>query len=139
VNPVFLDASGLVAVVNTDDQWHAVAEAAWQNLVASRSQLITTSLVLIEIGDGLSRIQYRQLAVDLYDRLHASHRVEVIQTTPADESQGWELFRQRSDKEWGMTDCSSMVVMRGRGITDVFTSDRDFAQAGFNILLHPSS
>ena len=138
MNPVFLDTSGLVAVVNTDDKWHTAAEAAWQSLIASRLPL-TTSLVLIELGDGLARIQYRQLAIDLYDRLQTSPRVEVIQTTPADESQGWELFRQRSDKQWGMTDCISMIIMKQRGITDVFSSDRDFAQAGFNILLQPSS
>ena len=32
------------------------------SLVESGVRLITTSLVLVELGDGLSRIQYRQLA-----------------------------------------------------------------------------
>jgi predicted nucleic acid-binding protein len=62
----------------------------------------------------------------------------VIQTKPAHEAQGWELFRRRSDKDWGMTDCISMVIMKQLSITDVFSSDRDFAQAGFNILLQLS-
>jgi uncharacterized protein len=135
VTPVFLDTSGLVALVNADDQWHAAAEVVWQKLIETGAPLLTTSLVLIEIGDGLARVQHRQLAVDLYNRLQPSQRIEIVQVTPADESKAWALFRQRTDKQWGMTDCVSMVIMQRRGLTDVFGSDRDFAQAGFTILL----
>jgi predicted nucleic acid-binding protein len=135
VNSVFLDTSGLVAVVNMDDQWHATAEAAWHGLIASGTSLITTSLVLIEIGDGLSRVQHRQMAMGLYDRLRAAAGVEVVRVTAAEEEAGWELFRQRSDKEWGVTDCISMIVMRNRNVTDVFSVDHHFEQAGFHLLL----
>jgi len=135
VNPVFLDTSGLVAVVNTDDQWHVEAESVWRSLITSRAPLVTTSLVLIELGDGLSRVQHRQLAVDLHDRLQASPIVEIIQATGDHERRAWELFRQRSDKEWGMTDCVSIVVMQDRGIQDVLSSDHHFEQAGFNTLV----
>ena len=139
MNPVFLDTSGLIALVNSDDQWHATAEIAWRGLIKSQAPLIITSLVLIEIGDGLARIRFRQLAIDLHDRLLASPQVDVVQTTSDDEARGWELFGQRGDKEWGVTDCISMVVMRRRIVTDVFSSDSDFAQAGFKILLLPNS
>jgi len=53
---VFLDTSGLIAV-NSGDQWHSVAEVVWASLVHSAHPLITTSLVLTEIGDGLSHVQ----------------------------------------------------------------------------------
>lgn len=137
MNPVFLDTSGLLAVVNQDDQWNTSAEGAWLDLIKSPTPLITTTLVLIEIGDGLSRLQFRQMAIDLYDRLHSSPRVEIIQSTGEDEEAGWELFRRRTDKEWGMTDCISMVVMHNRDVADVFSADHHFEQAGFNILLRP--
>lgn len=137
MTPVFLDTSGLIAVVNIDDQWHAQAEAVWQDLVASPAPLVTTSLVLIEIGDGLSRIDHRQLARQLRERLLASTRVEIIQITPDDEARAWELFGQRSDKEWGVTDCASMVLAQDRKVWDVFSADHHFEQAGFNILLKP--
>jgi predicted nucleic acid-binding protein len=32
-------------------------------------------------------------------------------------------------------DCASFIVMQERGITEAFTSDRDFEQAGFKRLL----
>ena len=76
--PVFLDTSGLIAVVNSDDQWHSVAESVWASLIRSAHPLITTSLVLTEIGDGLSRVQHRRLAVDLYDRLRSGSRMSRL-------------------------------------------------------------
>ncbi len=56
---VFLDTSGLIAFVNTDDQWHRRAEIVWAELSDSGADLITTSLVLIELADGLSRVHHR--------------------------------------------------------------------------------
>jgi len=46
-----------------------------------------------------------------------------------------ELYRQRPDKEWGLTDCLAFVVMRQRGLTEALTSDEHFEQAGFKALL----
>jgi predicted nucleic acid-binding protein len=45
------------------------------------------------------------------------------------------IFSTRPDKEWSLTDCISFVVMNERGITDAFTNDHHFEQAGFQILL----
>ena len=135
MKPVFLDASGLIAVANTDDQWHQPAETVWHQLVASDAPLLTTSLVLFELGDGLSRIDRRPLAVELYDRLRRSPRVQIISLTSEQESTAWELFRQRPDKEWGATDCASFVVMGQLGMEDAFTMDHHFQQAGFRRLI----
>jgi len=44
-------------------------------------------------------------------------------------------YQERMDKEWGLTDCISFVVMKERKITEAFTSDRHFEQAGFTNLL----
>ena len=38
-------------------------------------------------------------------------------------------------KEWGLTDCTSFVVMMESQITQAFTSDHHFEQAGFEKLL----
>jgi predicted nucleic acid-binding protein len=46
-----------------------------------------------------------------------------------------ELYAARDDKDWGMTDCSSFIVMRRRGIADALTPDIHFQQAGFRSLL----
>jgi predicted nucleic acid-binding protein len=135
VNRVFLDTSGLIAVTNVDDQWHSQAELVWGELVKTGTLFLTTSLILIEIADGLSRIRHRSLAIDLCDRLRNSSQVEIVRASEVIEAQAWDLFRQSRDKEWGMTDCTSFVVMRDRNIHQAFTNDRHFEQAGFIRLL----
>jgi len=46
-----------------------------------------------------------------------------------------DLFESRADKEWGLTDCISFVVMGDRGLADAATGDRHFQQAGFRALM----
>ena len=135
MNQVFLDTSGLIAVVNTDDRWHAKAESVWADLVASSASHVTSSLVLIELADGMSRIQHRPLALQIVDALRNSKRITIVQSDASIETRAWQLFRDRSDKTWGMTDCVSMTLMGDFEINDAFTADHHFEQAGFNILL----
>jgi hypothetical protein len=45
------------------------------------------------------------------------------------------LHSSRTDKEWGLTDCISFVVMQERNLTQVLTTDRHFEQAGFQNIL----
>ncbi len=48
---------------------------------------------------------------------------------------GIELYRDRPDKHWSLTDCISFVAMRDHGVTVALTADRHFVQAGFAALL----
>ena len=48
---------------------------------------------------------------------------------------GLNLFVKRPDKEWGLTDCISFVVIQERGITEALTTDTHFQQAGFLALM----
>jgi uncharacterized protein len=46
-----------------------------------------------------------------------------------------QLYSERPDKTWGLTDCISFIVMWDRGLTDAVTADMHFVQAGFRALL----
>jgi predicted nucleic acid-binding protein len=48
---------------------------------------------------------------------------------------GMKLFRSRIDKEWGLTDCTSFVIMQERKLHESLTSDDHFRQAEFSALL----
>jgi len=52
---------------------------------------------------------------------------------------GLELYKHRPDKEYSLTDCISMQMMRQLGITDVLTQDRHFTQEGFTILFNENT
>ncbi len=48
---------------------------------------------------------------------------------------GLARFALRRDKDWGLTDCLSFVVMEREGINAALTADKHFEQAGFTALL----
>lgn len=41
------------------------------------------------------------------------------------------MLERMTDKEWSLVDAASFIVMRRLGITEAFTSDQHFIQAGF--------
>ena len=53
-------------------------------------------------------------------------------------ARGKELYGDRPDKSWSLTDCISFVVMTERGISDALTGDHHFVQARFRALHLPS-
>ncbi len=45
------------------------------------------------------------------------------------------LKKSRSDKAWGLTDCTTFVIMQRYEIKLALTADQHFVQAGFRALL----
>jgi predicted nucleic acid-binding protein len=45
------------------------------------------------------------------------------------------LYGERSDKNWGLTDCVSFALMRQEDVVEALTADVHFRQAGFRALL----
>jgi predicted nucleic acid-binding protein len=44
------------------------------------------------------------------------------------------LYERRPDKEYSLVDCTSMELMRARGVSHVLTHDHHFRQEGFTVL-----
>jgi len=71
----------------------------------------------------------RQLRDDLVPK------VKIIPATHDLFELGLQLYSQRLDKDWPLTDCVSFVVMSEAKLRDALTGDRHFEQAGFRALL----
>jgi predicted nucleic acid-binding protein len=132
---LFLDASYAIALGSPKDQHHARAVALAQQIEAERTRLVTTRAVVLEIGNALARPRHRRAAVTLLDALERDSNVDVVPLSEALYQQGWTLYRERPDQEWGLTDCISFALMRERGITEALSADDHFRQAGFRALL----
>ena len=132
MNAVFLDTVGLLALWNRSDQWHESAEAAFQSLLARRSPLLTTSLVLLECGNAAARYPFRQQVCDLRDVLRS--RGELIEPTDAEVNDAWVAFERGDAGQAGIVDHISFAVMRRLEISDAFTNDRHYRAAGMNPL-----
>jgi uncharacterized protein len=96
---------------------------------------VTTRAVLLEIGNALSRLRYRPAAVCLLRALEADPGVELLPLSEDLYTRALQLYCSRPDKEWGLIDCVSFVVMSERGITKALTADEHFLQCGFRALL----
>lgn len=131
----FLDTAYVYALVNTRDEWHQAALSWQESLEKEQRKLITTELVLVEIADGLASIRFRTQAAQIITALQSSPLVEVVAISSELLRLALDLYRQRDDKEWGLTDCVSFVVMRERGLRESLTVDTHFQQAGFRALL----
>ena len=132
---VFLDTSCVVALAVATDQYHGKATTLARGMQVARTRLVTTEAVLLEVGNSLARLRFRPAAVQLLQSLTNDSQVEVEPITTALFRRGLQLFEARPDKEWGLVDCVSFVVMQDRGLTEALTSDEHFEQAGFVALL----
>lgn len=132
---VFLDTSFAIALASPTDEYHQRAEEIAVEVGLRKTRLVTTRAILLEIGNGLASLRYRAEAVRVLSSLETSPGVEVLPMSEDLYQRGFDLFRRRPDKEWGLVDCISFQVMQERGITESLTTDGHFEQAGFRALL----
>jgi predicted nucleic acid-binding protein len=125
---VFADSYYFIALLNARDPAHVRVARESQS---EAWKLVTAWWVLAEVADAFSAPSWRPRVVALFDRL-ARHR-EVFIRGDSDRlfQRGFELYRNRLDKHWSLTDCISFVVMEQEGIHVALTGDAHFAQAGF--------
>jgi len=135
MNKFFLDAAYTIALSAVTDKYHQKAEVLAERIETEAIPLITTRAVVLEIGNALSTLRYRAAAIELLDSLEEDPNVEIIPLSDELYNRGMELYRQRPDKEWGITDCISFVVMEDYGLTEALITDEHFKQAGFRALL----
>lgn len=131
----FLDTAFAIALSSPQDSFHEKALALAEQLELQQTKLVTTRAVVLEIGNALGKQRYRRQAVALLESLQQDPLVEIHPLSEELFHRSFELYRSRQDKEWGLIDCISFVVMFDQGITAALTTDEHFQQAGFQVLL----
>src|SRR3990172_2504680 len=128
---VFADASYWVAVINKNDQWVEAARIARHE--CADAVLVTTEEALNALsGHGF---YLRRMGVDAIFKVLDSPGVTVFEQSHKSFVQGLQLYAERLDKGFSLTDCISMQVMRDESIDEVLTNDHHFTQAGFVVLM----
>ena len=138
---VFWDTAAFLALANVRDILHVQAVAVSRALAQDRARLLTTDAVLTEVANGLSKVGQRQLAQRIITMVQQSVRLQAAEVIHIDDllwQRGWHLYCARSDKEWGLTDCLSFVIMQDSSVFEAFTADHHFEQVGFVRLLQPT-
>ena len=131
----FLDTSYAIALSSPADDYHNKAVVIAQQLKASKTLLITTRAIILEIGNALSKQKYRSKSIKLLSSLENDKMVIIIPLSETLYQRAFQLYCRRKDKNWGIVDCISFIVMEDRKITEALTTDIHFQQAGFQALL----
>ena len=131
-NRTFLDTLFVIALINPRDQYHSKAAELAAKYEAQ--PLLVTDAVLLEIGNGLAR-NYKQEAIEVIEGFFDSEEAEIVHLTPELFQRAFDLYKKYKDKDWGLIDCISFVVMTDAGVTEALTFDQHFQQAGFKALM----
>lgn len=131
VNRCFVDTWFWIAVINEKDQHHRKARDILARTRAAR--LITTEMVIAELlnmyaGKGSF---WRSKVVQFVDGLRKDKRTTIVEQTPEQFFKAFGKYKLHVDKEWGLTDCASFVLMEEQSLQYALTDDRHFEQAGF--------
>lgn len=135
---LFADTCFLKALCDKEDSLHEKAKAIYDGL--DGALLVTTDLVLVELLNFMAKYgsHARQFTLDFIDRLRSSGEADVIPFSSPNFHAALELYRKHSDKNWGLTDCDSICICRGRRINEVLTEDKGFDQAGLRAIMRDS-
>jgi predicted nucleic acid-binding protein len=133
-----MDTSFIQALLNRRDQHHRRANDLFP-LVRHAAEVWVTEAVLIEVANAFSKIE-RQVAAGFIERCYnqaglPGRNLGIVSVDTSLLRRGLTIYEGHHDKQWGLTDCISFVVMKDRLLTDALTADRHFVQAGFRALM----
>lgn len=132
----FIDTSYFLALVNSRDKYHQIASRVAKEILPP---FVTSDAVLFELGNALAKPPHRALGIFALQQIRADVGIEIVHVDPDLFAQTIAFYNSRPDKAWGLTDCSSFVIMQQRKLQDVLTADKHFEQAGFRRLLRSPS
>jgi predicted nucleic acid-binding protein len=132
---VFVDTSGLYALVDKKDAHHGAARDVTVALAREGRRLVLSDLVLAEAATLAKVRSGAHMALRVLDLIEQSvaFRVEHVDATRCETTKAY--FRKHTDHGYSFVDCSSFVLMRELRIRQAVTTDSHFREAGFEPLL----
>ena len=131
---VFADAFYWIALINPDDDWGdrvlQFAESAINISMVTTDEVLTEVLAFYAKAPRNLRFQ----AIVLIRAILSDPTIHVVEQSHLSFLAGLELYGQRPDKGYSLTDCISMNTMRQLKLTEALTHDKHFVQEGFAIV-----
>ena len=132
---VFADTAYWIALASPRDQLFEQALKVSRSL--EQLHIVTSEWVLVELLNSFaeSGTRLRAASVAMVQRIMADRMVSIEPCDAKLFSAAFDLYADRADKGWSVTDCGSFLIMQRLGIEAALTKDRHFGQAGFRALL----
>jgi predicted nucleic acid-binding protein len=131
---IFIDTGAFIARYVQRDSHHARARRVWAEIEKTRSSCFTSNFVLDETFTLLGQRASYAFAAERARGLLASKALTILRPDAEDELAALDAFTKFADQKVSFTDCTSFVLMRRQRLNRVFTFDRHFLDAGFEVL-----
>ena len=119
---------------NKRDSEHASAIASFNSIRTGNvpyRKLYTSDYILDEAVTGCrQRTRNHKLSVELGTAILSSESIVFLKVDGQVLEEAWELYKTRSEVALSLTDCTTAILAKGHGITDIFTYDADFRALG---------
>jgi uncharacterized protein len=132
MNKIFADTSFYLALLSKDDDAH---NTAYRFIEEYSGGMVTSQYVIIETANHVSARRLRNIFTPFYQGLVTHQATMVVPAEARWFEAGINLYIERPDKNWSLTDCISFEMMREFNITSALTTAHHFQQAGFTALL----
>jgi predicted nucleic acid-binding protein len=137
---VFLDTSAWLAAFIVREKRHAQCAKLYDDLLAARTIVLTTTLVVSEMHGLLVRRRGPADGLRFLDLVRSDPAVEIVRVDEDLEEMAIESWLRRyNDLPLSLTDAASFEAMRSHGVRTAFTLDRHFAATGFRMVPAPGS
>ena len=131
---IFIDTGAFLARYLSHDQYHRSAVPVWEKLGSNNENCFTSNFVLDETFTLLARRAGYDFAVQRAKNIYASQALNIFRPDKKDELNAINYFAKYADQHVSFTDCISFVLMRREKIRRVFSFDRHFEMAGFDLV-----
>lgn len=132
---VFVDTSAWFAILNPEDERHQIMSTAYSELLQSETEIVTSNTVVGEsftmLRSGAKRIP--DLAFQFLATIQSTQHIQVLFVDRDLEERAYRWLIQYRDHLLSFVDATSFACMESYGIDAVFTLDKDFVTAGFQI------
>lgn len=132
---VFVDTSGLYALIDKQDANHVLARDTVTKRLHTGRRLIVTDYVVDEAVTLARSRGGTHVALRVLDLIEQSKGIRIEWIGPERFAATKMFLRKHSDHAYSFTDCSSFVLMRELALKQALTSDGNFREAGFEALL----
>ncbi|HET9771477.1 MAG TPA: PIN domain-containing protein [Acidimicrobiia bacterium] len=128
---VFVDSSGLYALLDADSSEHGAAAHEWDGLRRAGATLRTHSYVVVETAAIVQRRIGMDAALTLHRDVMPVLSVRFVDRELHHEATTSLLAAGR--RKVSLVDWASFAVMRNENLTDAFAFDNHFAEQGFSL------
>lgn len=128
----FVDTSGIVTLLDADDERHERADQFWAEIVSRGELLIATNYVVVETFSVVQRRLGMAAIRAFYENLMPIIRVDWVDEALHEVCVAAVLGAGR--RQLSLVDYVSFEVMRRLGLDQAFAFDPDFEAQGFTCL-----